>query len=133
MRYYKAAPIKIVTSEKTYTNMVIESITISKSADNGYAREIPISFRKIRTTESKTAIIPSEYGKAGTSSQSAGTANTGSGSTGGGSSGGSTGGGGSSGGGGSTGGGGSGGGGSSGDSGNKSSILYGIGNGLGIF
>jgi len=131
--YYSATPVKIVTSDRTYTDMVIESLTISKSIDEGYAREIPISFRKIRTTSTKTTTIPSEYGKAGTSNQPAGTANTGGGSTGG-----STGGGGSSGGGGISGGGGTSGGGgggssSGGDSGDKSSILYGIGSGLGIF
>ena len=74
--YYRAKPIKIVTSDRTYTNMVIESITISKSLEDGYAREIPISFRKIRKTSARTAGIPGSYGKAGTSNQSAGTADT---------------------------------------------------------
>ena len=74
--YYKAQPVKIVTTDKVYTNMAIESITISKSLDEGYAREIPISFRKIRTTKTATTTIPSSYGKSGTTSSSSGTAST---------------------------------------------------------
>lgn len=46
--YYAAEPVTIVTSDATYTSMAIENLTISKSAEVGYAREIPISFRKIR-------------------------------------------------------------------------------------
>lgn len=79
--YYKAIPVKVVTSENTYTDMAIESISISKSLEDGYAREIPISFRKIRTTKTKTTDIPSSYGKSGTSSSSTGTASTSSGSS----------------------------------------------------
>lgn len=74
--YYTATPVKVVTTDKTYTNMAIESITISKSVEDGYAREIPISFRKIRTTKATTTTIPSSYGKSGTSSAAAGTAST---------------------------------------------------------
>ncbi len=80
--YYKRSPVKVVTSDKTYTDMAIESLTISKSLDIGYAREIPISFRKIRTTKAKTTNIPSSYGKSGTSQVSVGTASTSSGSSG---------------------------------------------------
>lgn len=74
--YYKGEPVTVVTSDATYTDMAIESITISKSADVGYAREIPISFKKIRVTSALTAEIPESYGKAGKSSTPAGTANT---------------------------------------------------------
>lgn len=74
--YYSKTPVNVVTSEKTYTNMAIESITISKSTENGYAREIPISFRQIRTTKAKTTTIPNSYGKSGTTASSSGTAST---------------------------------------------------------
>ncbi len=74
--YYKRTPVKVITSDKTYTNMAIESITISKSIEEGYSREIPISLRKIRQTVSKTTNIPSSYGKSGTTKSSSGTANT---------------------------------------------------------
>lgn len=74
--YYEKTPVKVITSEKIYPDMAIESISISKSIEEGYSREIPISFRKIRTTKSQTAEIPSYYGKSGPTQESVGTANT---------------------------------------------------------
>ena len=52
--YFAKEPVTIVTSDATYTSMAIESITISKSLEIGYARQIPISFKKIRVTTAKT-------------------------------------------------------------------------------
>lgn len=120
--YYTGEPVTIVTSDATYSNMAIESLTISKNAETGYAREIPISFKKIRITSAKTTTIPDSYGKSGSTGASAGTASTSSGSSGsGGSSGGS---GGSS---------GSSGSGSSSSNGNKkSSILYSAASNMGL-
>lgn len=80
--YYSRALCTVVTTEKTWTNMAIESLKISKTADIGYAREIPITFRKIRTTSAKTAAIPASYGKSGKSKAGAGTASTTNGSSG---------------------------------------------------
>jgi len=74
--YYSATPVTVVTSDTSYTNMAIESMTISKSVDVGYAREIPISFRKIRITQATTTMIPDSYGKSGDTGAPAGTANT---------------------------------------------------------
>ena len=112
--YFAKEPVTIVTSDATYTSMAIESITISKSLEIGYARQIPISFKKIRVTTAKTTTIPDSYGKSGATAASAGTASTSTGSSGGGSGSGSG-----------SGGGSSGAGGSSGSNGNsKSSILY---------
>ncbi len=90
--YYDRELCTVRTLEKTYTNMAIESLTISKSLEVGYAREIPISFRKIRITETSTTIIPEEYGKSGATQEPAGTASTSAGSTGSGSTGGGSGG-----------------------------------------
>ena len=119
--YYAGEPVTIVTSDATYSNIAIESITFSKSTEVGYAREIPISFKKIRVTSAKTTTIPDSYGKSGATGASAGTASTSSGSSGGGSSG--------SGSGGSSGSGS----GSSGSNGNsKSSILYSAANSMGL-
>ena len=56
--YFAKEPVTIVTSDATYTSMAIESITISKSLETGYARQIPISFKKIRVTTAKTTTIP---------------------------------------------------------------------------
>lgn len=74
--YYAKEPVTVTTTDSTYTDMAIESITISKSAEVGYAKEIPISFKKIRKTASKTTSIPTSYGKSGATGENAGTANT---------------------------------------------------------
>ena len=74
--YYKAEPITIVTSDETYTDMAIEAISIRKTLETGYAREIPISFKKVRKTSAKTTTIPDSYGKSGATAKSAGTAST---------------------------------------------------------
>lgn len=116
--YYAGEPVTIVTSDATYSNMAIESLTFSKNTENGYAREIPISFKKIRITSAKTTTIPDSYGKSGSTGASAGTASTSSGSSGSGSSGSS----GSS----------SSSGGSSSNGNKKSSILYSAANSMGL-
>ena len=113
--YFAKEPVTIVTSDATYTSMAIESITISKSLEIGYARQIPISFKKIRVTTAKTTTIPDSYGKSGTASTSTGSSGGGSGSGSG------------------SGGGSSGAGGSSGSNGNsKSSILYNAASSIGL-
>ena len=110
--YFAKEPVTIITSDATYTSMAIESVTISKSLETGYARQIPISFKKIRVTTAKTTTIPDSYGKRGTTAAAAGTASTSAGGSGGGS---------------------SGAGGSSGSNGNsKSSILYNAASSIGL-
>lgn len=74
--YFSASPVTIVTSDNTYTNMAITTLNIKKSLEIGYAREIPISFTKIRTTSATTTTIPDSYGKSGETGAQAGTANT---------------------------------------------------------
>ncbi len=74
--FYNAEPVNIVTSDRTFTSMAIESMTISKSPEVGYAREIPISFKKIRITYASTTTIPDGYGKSGDTEAQAGTAGT---------------------------------------------------------
>lgn len=85
--YFAKEPVTIITSDATYTSMAIESVTISKGLETGYARQIPISFKKIRVTTAKTTTIPDSYGKSGKTAASAGTASTSAGGSGGGSSG----------------------------------------------
>lgn len=80
--YMSKKLITVTTSAETYTNMAITSLTITKSSDLGYAREIPIKLKKVRVTEAKTVTIPDSYGKSGTTGASAGTASTSSGSSG---------------------------------------------------
>lgn len=79
--YMASEPVTVVTTDEIFANMAIESINFTKSTDVGYAREIPISFREIRITTSKTTTIPDEYGKSGTSEVAAGNANTAAGKT----------------------------------------------------
>ena len=85
--YFAKEPVTIITSDATYTSMAIESVTISKGLETGYARQIPISFKKIRVTTAKTTTIPDSYGKSGKTAASAGTASTSTDGSGGGSSG----------------------------------------------
>lgn len=117
---------KIVTTEAIYKDMGITSISIRKSHDIGYAREISISAQKVRITKRKTVMIPSYILKSGETKANAGTASvstsssklsTGSGNGGSGGSGSSS--------------GKSGGGGSS-NAKKGQSILYGVANGLGF-
>lgn len=74
--YFAKKVVTVVTSDSVFDSMAITSISFSKSADVGYAREIPISLKKIIVTESSTTSIPDSYGKSGTTGASAGTANT---------------------------------------------------------
>ena len=74
--YFAKKVVTVVTSDTVFDSMAITSISFSKSADVGYAREIPISLKKIIVTESSTTSIPDSYGKSGTTGASAGTANT---------------------------------------------------------
>lgn len=74
--YFAKKVFTVVTSDAVYDNMVLTSMSIAKSSDVGYAREIPISLKKIIVTESNTVTIPDSYGKSGTTGASAGTANT---------------------------------------------------------
>ena len=74
--YFKKTPVTVVTNERTYRNMAILSIELTKNKENGTSREIPISFQEIRVTESQTTTIPASYGKSGATGANAGTAST---------------------------------------------------------
>lgn len=67
---------KIVTSDTIYTDMGITSISIKKSKEIGYAREISISAQKIRITSRETTEIPDYILKSGKTKSNAGTAST---------------------------------------------------------
>ena len=99
--------------------MAILSLIIPKTNAMMEAMEIPIKFKKVRVTATKTATIPDSYGKSGASAASAGTASTSKGSSGGGSGSGS-------------GSGSNSGGGSSGGSQKSGSILYSAAAGMGL-
>lgn len=78
--YYAKELVSVTTSEAHYDNMAIESLTVSRSNEYGYAREIPIRLKHIRITESQTTTIPDSYLKSGASEAAAGTASTSTGS-----------------------------------------------------
>lgn len=74
--YFSKSLVTVITSDSVYENMAITTISIAKSSDVGYAREIPIKMKKVIVTESKTVTIPASYGKSGVTKASAGTAST---------------------------------------------------------
>nr|WP_325294992.1 hypothetical protein [uncultured Oscillibacter sp.] len=74
--YFKKKLITVTTSSDTYTDMAITSLSIPKTNAMMEAIEIPIKFKKVRVTATKTATIPDSYGKSGASAASAGTAST---------------------------------------------------------
>jgi len=78
--YMSKKLITISTGSETYTDMAITNLSITKSNTLGYAREVPIKFKKVRVTESQTTTIPESYGKSGATGSSAGTASTSTGS-----------------------------------------------------
>ena len=61
--FFEKKALTISTTDRTYTEMAIESLTISKTVETGYSREIPIKFKKIYTVSSSTTTIPASYGK----------------------------------------------------------------------
>lgn len=74
--YYQRQPVTVTTSDNTYKNMAIESISFQRTAETGYTREIPISFKEVIVTESQTVMMPASYGRSGTTGENAGTAST---------------------------------------------------------
>lgn len=74
--YFSRQLVTVTTSSETYTNMAIISLSIPKTNAMTDAMEIPIKFKKVRVTASRTTTIPSSYGKSGASGASAGTAST---------------------------------------------------------
>lgn len=74
--YFQKELVTVSTSDMTYTDMAIISFIVTMTSELGYAREIPIKFKKVRTTTAETTTIPEEYGKSGATAPSAGTAST---------------------------------------------------------
>ena len=72
------AMVGVSTSEKNYSNMIITSLTISKSTDVGYAREIPITLKEVTIVSTKTTEIDPSFALAG-KTENTGSAGTSSG------------------------------------------------------
>lgn len=75
-KYTTREPLTVTTKDKTYTNMVISSISIEKSSEGILAREIPITLSQVTVTSSAESDIPAKLAKGGTSKTNAGTAGT---------------------------------------------------------
>ncbi len=76
--YEQREPITVYTQDKTYTDMVIKSISIKRDADTGAAREIPVTLQQIDVTSSEKVEIPANLPHSGTTKSNSGTASTGS-------------------------------------------------------
>lgn len=76
--YEQREPITVYTQDKTYTDMVIKTISIKRDADTGAAREIPVTLQQIDVTSSEKVEIPANLPHSGTTKTSSGTASTGS-------------------------------------------------------
>ena len=74
--FFSKQLVTLRTSDETYTNMGITSISLPRTAENGKAYEIPIRLQEVPTTEAKTVAITVSYSRGGGSGSNAGTANT---------------------------------------------------------
>lgn len=74
--YQARSPVSVITPRKGYDNMIIKSLTISDTAQAGYAKEIPIEFTQITVTAAKTVAIPADYARGGNTMESTGAAST---------------------------------------------------------
>lgn len=73
--FFKKKLVKVVTTDKIYTNMGITSMTISHGSDIGYARQIQFSLKKVYKTSRKTVYIPKYILQSGETKKNAGKAN----------------------------------------------------------
>lgn len=80
--YFSKTPFAVITPSGTFSDMGIVSMSIKRSTENGYNKEVSLSLKQINVTETKTATIPDSYGKSGATGANAGTASTSTGSTG---------------------------------------------------
>ncbi len=77
-QYASRDPLEVVTSDMTYSNMVIKDVQFKKSDDIGVAMEIPITLKQVDTTSSEKVDIPAGLGKGGTTKKDTGRTGTGS-------------------------------------------------------
>lgn len=69
-------PLTYSTSDRSYSNMCIEALTITKSEETGYARKILVTLKQVTVTQTKTGTIPDSYVRGGETAAPAGTAST---------------------------------------------------------
>lgn len=74
--FWNREPVTYETSDQTWEDMCIVSLTISKTEEDGYARRIPIELKQVEITQTRTGSVPDSYVRGGSSGASAGTAST---------------------------------------------------------
>ena len=74
--YFKRTLVKVITSDKIYTNMGITSMNISHSKELGYARQISMSLKKVYVTQKSTVEIPQYILQSGKTGANAGKVST---------------------------------------------------------
>lgn len=74
--YFERKLVKVITTDKIYTNMGITSMAISHSAEMGYARQVQMALKKVYVTRRKTVYIPGYILQSGETKANAGTATT---------------------------------------------------------
>lgn len=75
-KYKEREPLTVVTRDKTFDNMVISSISITKSEEAVLSREIQITLRQVTVTSSAETEIPAKLAKSGTTKSNSGMAGT---------------------------------------------------------
>jgi len=68
--------VSVTTTDYYYDNMVVTSLTIPKSVDVGYAREIKIELTQVKVTYTKTVDVSVSYTNSGSSKSNSGRAQT---------------------------------------------------------
>lgn len=75
-KYKEREPLTVVTRDKTYSNMVLSSISIEKGQDNVIAKSITVTLKEVTVTSAATTEIPAKLAKSGATQTNAGTAGT---------------------------------------------------------
>lgn len=74
--YFARELVTFRTTDGSWPNMAIVSMNISKSAETGYAYEIPIQLKQVRVTSAKTVTVTISFPRGGATGTNAGTAST---------------------------------------------------------
>lgn len=74
--YFSRKLVKVVTTDKIYTNMGIVSLATSHSSEMGYAKQVQMTLKKVYVTKRKTVYIPAYILQSGETKANAGAATT---------------------------------------------------------
>ncbi len=74
--YFSRQLCTVETSEKIYTDLALVQMTLQKSSERSRMREIPLTFRQVQQTFTRTSDIAGDYPKSGASRLKVGTASS---------------------------------------------------------